>query len=104
MINDTEFVFIGRNAEIINIGGRNVNPSQIEDVITNHPKISQAVVYTKSNKLLGNILACKVVSTEVTENEIRSYLKEKIKEGYKIPRIINLVDSVLVSKNNKVVR
>jgi acyl-coenzyme A synthetase/AMP-(fatty) acid ligase len=104
MVNDTEFVFIGRNTEIVNIGGRNVNPSQIEDIITKHPQVSQAIVYTKNNKLLGNILACKIVSTETTESEIKTYLKERIKEDYKIPRIINLVDSVPISKNNKVIR
>jgi acyl-coenzyme A synthetase/AMP-(fatty) acid ligase len=104
MINETEFVFIGRNTEIVNIGGRNVNPSQIEDIITKHPQVSQAVVYAKNNKLLGNILACKIVSTEITESEIKTYLKERIKEDYKIPRIINLVDSVLVNKNNKAIR
>lgn len=104
MINETEFVFVGRNTEIINIGGRNINPNHVEDVITSHPKISQATVYAKSNKLLGNVLACKVVSTEISMKEIKQHLKEQIQEEYKIPRIITMVDSLSVSKNNKVMR
>ncbi len=99
------FVFSGRNKNIINIAGNNVNPCEIEDILKTHPSVKDTVVYVKKNKLLGNVLCCDLVLLNNLElNDIKKYLQENIQELHKIPRIIKIKDNIEVSKTNKVVR
>ena len=105
MISDTDFVFCGRNTNIINVGGNNVNPIEVEDVIKSHCNVKDAVVYGRPNKLLGNVLTCDVVLLEeTTKNDLREHIRNGIAENYKIPRIIKIKDSLEVSDTNKVIR
>ncbi|MHA1941671.1 MAG: AMP-binding protein [Candidatus Hodarchaeales archaeon] len=105
MVDENTFVFCGRNKNIINIAGNNVNPIEIEDILKNHDDIKDAVVYTKENKLLGNVLICDIVSmSNVDEKDIRDYLRRNIKEPHKIPRIIRFKDLLKISDTNKVIR
>jgi acyl-coenzyme A synthetase/AMP-(fatty) acid ligase len=100
---DGSFVFNGRNKKIINLGGRNVNPSEIEELLKDNPNIVDAVLYSKTNSLLGNVLCSDVVlKNEMTKNEIKDYLSGFVEE-YKIPRIINFKKRLKVSENNKVI-
>jgi acyl-coenzyme A synthetase/AMP-(fatty) acid ligase len=105
MIDDETFIFCGRNKNIINVGGRNVNPIQIEDIIKKHSCVKDVVVYGRENKLLGNVLTCDIVLiSEVTKKEIRQFLKQNIEEMYMMPRIINFKESLKISDTNKVLR
>lgn len=102
---DGRFTFSGRNSSIINVGGNNVNPYEIEDVLKEHPFVKEAVVYGRKNKLLGNVLCCDVVLLQsLTQQEIKKHLEKNIEEVYKIPRIIKIKDSIKISETNKAIR
>ena len=105
LVGDGEFVFSGRNTDIINIAGNNVNPFEIEDILKSNNLIGDAVVYSKNHKLLGNVLACNLVLLgEFPKQQIRDFLKEMIDEKYKIPRIIKILKSIEMSETNKAIR
>jgi len=104
--NPTRFVFIGRNSDIINVGGNNVNPNEVEEVLKQHPMVKNVMVYGKKSSLLGNILSCDVVLLEndITSREIIAFLKSKKLADYKIPRFINFKSHIKMSDNLKVLR
>ena len=102
--NTGEFVFISRDNEMINVGGYNANPSEIEDVLCNHPAVEQARVWGKPNPIIGNILIADVVCRlKCTEKELRDYLKSLLQD-YKIPRIINFTNKIEKTRSGKIKR
>lgn len=103
--NPLSFKFIARTQEVINIGGYNVIPSEVEQLILAIPGVVQAVVYPKKNSVLGNILCSDIVINNemLTEVQIRIYLKDKLQE-YKIPRIIKIVNSIDITRTGKINR
>ena len=99
-----KFRFISRKNEMINIGGYKVNPSEVEDIICQNEKVISAQVFAKENSVLGSILCAKIVSNnDLTEVEVRQYLKGKLQE-FKIPRIINFVSKIETTRTGKIQR
>lgn len=102
--NPLKFKFVGRTDDIVKIGGYRVNLIEVERAIEQHPNVTKARVYTKSNSLTGHILLADVMTNGiVTEKDIVNFLKEKLPE-YKIPRIINIVENIEITRTGKVKR
>ncbi len=95
------FRFVSRKNEMINVGGYKVNPEEIEEELLKNPMISAARVYGKPNPILGNILCADVVSQGISERDIRSGLKL---QNFKIPRIINFIDKIDLTRTGKTKR
>lgn len=96
--------FLQRKNEMINVGGYKVNPLEVEESICTHHTVKQAYVYGKPNFLLGNILIADVVSdATVTEKEMREFLYSRL-QPYKIPRIINFVNFIELTRSGKLKR
>jgi O-succinylbenzoic acid--CoA ligase len=81
----------GRKDYLISSGGENVNPKEVEDIILQHPMISDAAVFPLEDNEWGEIVAASIVlknrSLVLTIEEIKTFLIEKI-AGYKIPKKI----------------
>lgn len=95
--------FLGRNSDIINIGGNKVNPREVEEVILSHEYIKLTKVYKRENSILGNILLADVVlhsNKELKEKCLRQYLNDKL-QGFKIPRMIKFVESLDLTRTGK---
>jgi acyl-coenzyme A synthetase/AMP-(fatty) acid ligase len=99
------FRFISRKNEMINVGGYKVNPLEIEELLNKHPSVKKSLVYGKENKLVGNILMCdvEIQSGQVTEKELKDYLFPLL-QPFKIPRIINLVENIELTRTGKIKR
>lgn len=99
------FHFISRKNEMINVGGYKVNPTEVEESVRSFCGISDAFVYAKANRILGNIVCCDVVreNDSVTEKEIREYLQTILQE-FKIPRIFKFVEQLNVTRTGKISR
>ena len=87
---------IGRNKEIINVGGEKVLPNEVESMILSIPEIEDAMVYGKENIITGQTVVCDVVLKEDMKSKeikiiIRKYCKDKL-ASYKIPTKVNIVD------------
>lgn len=104
MVDDRSFRFVGRNSELVNVGGYQVNPNRIEDLIRVHPEVMEVAVYPRENSVTGNILVADVVidgdNPDTITSQIRGRLDEKL-ESYRQPRIINVVDTIEISRTGK---
>ena len=97
------FRFTSRKNELINVGGYKVNPYEVEDELTQHPKIRNVRVFGKPNAVLGNVICCEVEllpNSELKEEEIRFYLNGKI-QNFKIPRKISFVEKTELTRTGK---
>ena len=101
MVEESEDGFIkiiGRNSEIINVGGEKVLPSEVESVLYQFSKIKDCIVYGESNPITGQIVVAKVLFSEnlkasEVKKEITSFCIDKL-DRYKIPvKVILMTES-----------
>ena len=52
--------FLGRDSELINVGGRKVYPAEVEMVLLQHPKVADVIVFGEKNPITGAIVGAKV--------------------------------------------
>lgn len=99
---------IGRNKEVINVGGEKVLPNEVESIVLEIPEIEDCMVYSESNIITGQTVVCDVVLKNVlTQNEIkkivRKFCKDKL-DAYKIPTKVNIVDKTNFGDRFKKIR
>jgi fatty-acyl-CoA synthase len=83
----------GRLKEVINKGGEVIFPTEIEEVLFGHPKISNAQVFGVPDRDWGEEVAVWIKLEQgvmATEEEIRQYCKEKLSVSH-LPRFIKFV-------------
>lgn len=103
-IDQVEFRFVGRDNEMINVGGYKANPSEIEQALCEHPDVLQAKVWGKANPLIGTILMADVICpNHVTERQLRDHLKGLLQD-FKIPRVINITNEISTTRSGKIKR
>jgi len=81
---------LGRDSEIINVGGEKVFPAEVENVIMQLPDIMDVRVFGNSNSILGNIVACEVVikDKDIDKKAIKIKIKQICKsklDDFKVP-------------------
>jgi len=108
-IDENSFRFIHRKSELINVGGYKVNPHEVEEEIKKIDGVLDARVYSRTNRITGNILAVDIVVAENFKDKqnferiVIQELSKKLQE-WKIPRIINIVDKLDFTRTGKKVR
>jgi len=97
--------FLGRVNESINVGGYKVYPTEVEEHINSFPGVKRSLVYGKKNSVLGNLVTCEVEreSDDISEKMILDFLQERL-QPYKIPRIINFVEQIALTRTGKIAR
>ena len=86
----------GRKKEMAIVGGYNVYPREIEDVLCTHPEIQEAAALGIPDPHRGEIIAACVVLTRgsrLTASVIEKYCGEHL-VSYKIPRLIEFTTSL----------
>lgn len=94
------FQFVSRKNEMINIGGSKVNPNEVEELLMQLDGIVDAKVFGKPNSLMGTILCADVVGDNLTDKDIKLYLKNHLPE-YMVPRIIKFVSEIALTSTGK---
>ena len=102
------FRILGRETDIINIGGQKVYPAEIEDVILRLENIEDVAVYGEKHPLLGNIVVAEVV---LLQPEPVSSLKLRIRKAcleklspFKAPAKVVLAKHDIYSSRLKKIR
>lgn len=87
------FHFTGRTKEIIRVGGENVAPADVEDVLHRHPAVRQAAVVGVPDERLIEVPFAFVVLTSpgISEEDLLLWAKERL-AGFKVPRHLRIVD------------
>jgi long-chain acyl-CoA synthetase len=87
---DGYFFIVDRKKDMIIRGGYNVYPREIEEVLYEHPAVSEVAVIGVPDDSLGEEVAAMVVLREgadASEDDIRGYVKDRV-AAYKYPRKI----------------
>ena len=95
MDEDGRLKFLTRIKDVFRVGGENVAPAEVEDVLHRHPKIKQAQVIGVPDPRLVEVPAAYVILMEgqsATPQEIISWSKEKL-ANFRVPRYVQIVDS-----------
>jgi len=95
---DGEYMLIlGRESDIINVGGEKVYPAEVESVIKEMGNIAEVTAYGEGNPLIGELVSVDVTLIDKTESlgsvtgRIRDYTKERLAK-YKRPMYVSIVD------------
>ncbi|MBI4765351.1 MAG: AMP-binding protein [Deltaproteobacteria bacterium] len=101
------YVYIsGRKKEMINRGGENIYPREIEIPLEKHPKIAEVAVVGAPDPALGErVRACIVLhpSYSMTAEEVREYLSDKIAK-YKLPEIVDFMPDLPRNPTGKIMK
>lgn len=83
---------LGRQSEIINVGGEKVYPAEVESLIMSLHGVEDAVVTSEKNPIVGNIIVAKVkLATSESSLEFKKRLRTELMnkcEPFKIPQKI----------------
>lgn len=89
---------LGRDSEIINVGGEKVMPAEVESVLLEMPQIRDCVVFGKANPITGMVVAAEVVGAEgIADRELSRAIKRHCRARmapYKVPVYIEVVESL----------
>ncbi len=103
---DGYILITDRKKDMIIVGGFNVYPRDVEDILYTHPKVELCAVigvpHPKSGESVKAFIKLKEGQT-ATEEEIMDFCKENM-AGYKRPRQIEFKDIIPVSNIGKVLR
>ncbi len=102
------FRILGRESELINVGGLKVFPQEIESVLLDHPLVEDATVFGEKHPLAGKIICADVrLQGAPDERDARLALKKHCiqnLETFKVPMKFNFVTSDLHSARLKRIR
>ena len=106
------FYFKGRKDDIINTSGYRVGPSEVEDAVLSHPKVSMVAVIGIPDKLRGHIIKAFVVprdhnnvlaKNEILKRSIQNHVKLKL-AAHEYPRLIEFVHELPLTTTGKIIR
>jgi acyl-CoA synthetase (AMP-forming)/AMP-acid ligase II/acetyltransferase-like isoleucine patch superfamily enzyme/acyl carrier protein len=105
---DTDgYLFItGRIKELINRGGEKIAPREVDEILTQHPAIVQAVAFAVPHPTLGEDVAAAVVLNDkgaVSESELRDFAAARLAD-FKVPRQVVVVDEIPKGPTGKLQR
>lgn len=100
------FYIIDRKKDLIISSGFKIFPREVEEVLYQHPKVKEAVVYGHPDSYRGELVKAVIVPQpheNLTAEEVRSYCEDLLAQ-YKIPRIIEFRPELPKSAVGKVLR
>ncbi len=86
---------VGRLKDVFRVGGENVAPAEVEEVLLAHSAVETAQVVGVPDARLGEV-ACAYVTLKsglaVTEEELKNWAKQKC-ANFRVPRYLRIVDN-----------
>src|SRR4051812_3235293 len=103
---DGYFFIVDRKKDMIIRGGYNVYPREIEEVLYEHPAVSQAAVVGVPDPSLGEEVGAVVVlkpGEDAGVDDIKAFVKERV-AAYKYPRRIWFADDLPKGPTGKILK
>ncbi len=105
---DGMFRIVGRESEVINVGGQKVLPGEVENCLLQAGNVLDAVVEGRPNPVTGHVVTARIVLREAEEAEaaearIWSFCRARLDE-YKIPVLFRFTKTPLHSTRFKRLR
>ncbi|MDA1178162.1 MAG: class I adenylate-forming enzyme family protein [Planctomycetota bacterium] len=97
-IEENRVYFVGRQSEMINVGGNKVQPAIVENIVREVPGVLDVRVYGKTSSVAGQIVACQVVNEagiDATQlrQDIHQYCRSRLLPA-QVPRFIDFVAQI----------
>jgi long-chain acyl-CoA synthetase len=100
------FAIVDRKKDLIIAAGYNIYPREVEEVLYEHPAVSEACVIGVTDAYRGEIVKAFVVlrqGQQATGEEIREFAKGRL-AAYKVPRAVEFRDELPKTLIGKVLR
>jgi acyl-coenzyme A synthetase/AMP-(fatty) acid ligase len=96
---------VGRNKELINVGGEKVLPSEVESVLFQIPDLMDCLVYGEPNPITGQMVTAKVlfkdaIKTSEAKKRVVAFCQDTL-DRYKIPAKVLLMSESEYSERFK---
>ncbi len=91
---DGRLEFLGRAKDIVRVGGENVSPAEVEDILHRHPAIRQAAVIGVPDPRLMEVVAAFVIANDGASCDPEAVIGWCRQEmaGFKVPRHVWVVE------------
>jgi acyl-CoA synthetase (AMP-forming)/AMP-acid ligase II len=103
---DGFYYFLGRKDDMINVGGENVYPKEVEDILLRHPNLRDVAVVPAPHPVKGAVPVAFVIEREAgkaTEEELKAFFLER-GAPYAHPRRVFFVDAMPLGGTGKLDR
>jgi acyl-coenzyme A synthetase/AMP-(fatty) acid ligase len=94
--------FIGRDTEVINVGGAKTTQTEVENTVNSIPQIKQCRAFPIANQLLGQIVGLEYVG-DIDPRSLKLLLTQKLPK-YAVPLQITQVTTIELTSANKIKR
>ncbi|MGH3726348.1 MAG: AMP-binding protein [Mycobacterium sp.] len=97
----------GRSDDMIVSGGENIFPGEVEDRLTAHPAVADAVVIGVPDNEYGQVLQAFVVAVAgaptPSDDALKAHIRERL-ERYKVPKQFVILEEIPRNASGKVLR
>ncbi|KAL2134101.1 hypothetical protein VTI74DRAFT_988 [Chaetomium olivicolor] len=103
---DGYVVITGRIKELINKGGEKISPIELDNVLTRHPAVSEAVSFAVPDEMYGQEIGVAVVlkpGQRLQEEELKAWVGEKLAK-FKVPKKVYFTDVMPKTATGKIQR
>lgn len=106
---DTEdgyVIITGRIKELINKGGEKISPIELDNVLTRHPAVSEAVSFAIPDEVYGQDVGVAIVrkaGETLGEEQLRQWMAERVAK-FKLPKRIYFTDIMPKTATGKIQR
>lgn len=103
---DGYIIITGRIKELINKGGEKISPIELDNVLTRHPKISEAVSFAIPDEVYGQDIGVAVVlkkDEQLTASELKDWMEERSAK-FKVPKKVYFTDIMPKTATGKIQR
>ncbi len=101
------FIYIaGRKDDMVNRGGENIFPAEIENAFVNHPDIVEMAVVGVPDEKMGQELKAFIVKkpgSNLTENDVKEFCRNAVGKN-RVPRYVAFLPELPKTKSGKVLK
>jgi long-chain acyl-CoA synthetase len=99
------FYIVDRKKDMVIVGGYNVYPREVEEVLYDHPEIVEAAVLGVPDPYFGEAVAAYVVTKNpaLGEEELREFCAAHLAK-YKVPKTIEFLEELPKNTTGKILR
>lgn len=103
---DGYVIITGRIKELINKGGEKISPIELDNVVSQHPAVSEAVSFAIEDEIYGQDIGLAIVIKEgqkLTASELKTWLSKSL-SAFKLPKKVFFTDVMPKTATGKVQR
>lgn len=101
---DGFYFIVGRKKDMIKVAGEIVFPAEVEEKISQHPKVKEAAVIGVVDKLRGEVPKAFITAKdgqELDESELKEFLKQSLAH-FKMPHYFEFVNELPKNRTGKI--